>query len=776
MTDKEILSNLDDSQRKAVEYIAGPSLVIAGAGAGKTRVLTSKVAYLISQGYKPWNILTLTFTNKAAREMQERIGRLVGEDRSRYVVMGTFHSVFSRILRKESARIGYSSNYTIYDKTDSQNLIKQIVKADGLDPKVYKPNVVASRISWAKNRLILASDYANRQDLRKTDDSNGIGAVYRIYDRYQSSLKAGDCMDFDDLLVNMFRLLSSDEEVRLKYATRFRFVLVDEYQDTNLTQARILWLLTKDSQKLCVVGDDSQSIYAFRGADINNILSFTTVFPDAKLFKLERNYRSSGNIVKAAQSVIAHNSNRIPKDVYSMAGEGNKIEVFPAESDREEARIIADQIRKLTTRYKLSLGAIAILYRRNAQSRVIEEELRNRTIPYKIFGGLSFYERKEIKDVLAYFRVVVNHNDDEALRRIINFPARGIGNTTMTRITDVAYRRNMTLWEVITSVPPTEIGISAATYVKVRKFAAMIEEFSARIDTEDAYSLGKDIIEKSGLLQDIASDITDISKKENVEELFAALSDFVMAQSAAGDSEDVTLRDYLARVSLLSDMDNDTGDQDRVTLMTIHSAKGLEYEAVMIAGAEEEIIPGSQSFYNRKELEEERRLFYVALTRAKKLCYISYAHFRFAYGSMTESEPSRFIKEISESCIINHDDAIAAPSVRERRPQNLYSASNSYSGDRKLSYYKRREWSASGAGRLTVEARDDDAARELQEARTKDGVRLLKGDRVEHPRFGEGSVVAFESAGDTVKARIKFDSAGEKDLLLKFAPLQKLPQ
>lgn len=758
MNEAEILKSLDDSQRKAVEYITGPSLVIAGAGAGKTRVLTSKIAFLIARGYKPWNILALTFTNKAANEMRGRIGGLVGEQLSRYVVMGTFHSVFSRILRKESGRIGYTPDYTIYDKTDSQNLIKRIVRSNGLDPKVYKASVISSRISWAKNNLILPSDYTDRRDLRKTDESNGLEALYKIYDRYQQNLKSSDCMDFDDLLINMLKLLSVNEDLRIKYSDRYKFVLVDEFQDTNMIQARILWQLTKDTRKLCVVGDDAQSIYAFRGADINNILSFNRTFPEAELFKLERNYRSTANIVEAASSVISHNVNRIPKDIYSLEGKGSKIDVLPAVTDRDEAGLLADKIESIIKNKGIKRNEIAILYRRNSQSRVIEEELRSRAIPYRIFGGLSFYERKEIKDVLAYFRLVINHNDNEALHRIINYPARGIGNKSLDKISSLADSRNVSVWDIITGDGIDDAGISTSVLKKIRNFVSMIEGFSARIDTEDAYHLGKDIIYKSGIMSEFSNDVDDIVKKENIEELLAALSDFCNSGKEGTDdnSGSVSLSDYIANVSLLSDLDVETEDNDRITLMTIHSAKGLEYDAVLLSGAEDEIIPGNHSFYDPKEIEEERRLFYVALTRAKKICCISYSHYRYSYGNLTESEPCRFIGEIKTSCV-----------EYEKGKRVGNDNASTRIADVQKPFFTVKPTATMSYRRLFSEKEES-----VDEARSKNGEILRKGSRVEHHSFGEGSVVSLINAGDTVKAKINFDKAGEKELLLKFAPLR----
>lgn len=756
------LHQLDESQRKAVEYISGPSLVIAGAGSGKTRVLTSKIAYLIDHGLKPWHILALTFTNKAAREMRERIAQIVGENRAKYLEMGTFHSVFAKILRREAPLVGYTPNYTIYDRTDSQSLIKMIVKTMGLDTKVYKPSLVISRISWAKNRLIAPDDYMRQPGILKADGASGIPATGHIYAQYQQRLAAADAMDFDDLLVKMHTLLTTHEEVRRKYVERFEFVLVDEFQDTNHTQAAVLWLLTKERQKLCVVGDDSQSIYAFRGADISNILNFNKTFPGAKLFKLERNYRSTRNIVDAAGSVIAHNQNRIPKDVYSTGGEGEKITVEAAESDMAEAQLVVSEIE--LDRRQHSYNDMAVLYRRNSQSRVIEEALRKKGVPYRIYGGLSFYQRKEIKDVIAYFRLTVNHNDDEAFRRIVNFPTRGIGATTLDKVVAAATSHNLSLWEATCSLPPSQMGISGAASGRLAKFVDMIEGFSEKAKTEDAYTVGELIIEQSGMKADVVNDITDTSRKENLDELVNALNDFVATTLAANEGDlqaGATLSDYLSEVSLATDADQADANEERVSLMTIHSAKGLEFSTVFLVGVEEEIFPGTQAFYSPREIEEERRLFYVALTRAKEVCHISYAHYRFSYGTVTDSSPSRFISEISPGCVIRKDKSQSPYSADYHTTKKYPSAEPSILARRSL--FARR--------RATAEEPQPEAEKQLSTARTMKGEIVKVGSIVEHKRFGQGEIMSLIDAGDTAKAHINFKENGEKELLLKFAPL-----
>lgn len=765
MQQTEYLDNLDESQRKAVEYIEGPSLVIAGAGSGKTRVLTTKIAFLTAHGLKPWNILALTFTNKAAREMRERVAAIVGEEVAKYLVMGTFHSVFAKILRKEAPLLGYTSKFTIYDRTDSTSLVKNIVKGMGLDVKVYKPSIVLSKISQAKNNLILAEEYFNDPDILKRDDSDKVPEVGHIYMKYQQRLKASDAMDFDDLLVKMYILLTTHEEVRRKYVDRFNFVLVDEYQDTNRTQARILWLLTRERQMLCVVGDDAQSIYAFRGADIGNILNFTRIFPDARLFKLERNYRSTKSIVDAANSVIAHNRNRIPKDVYSLAGAGQKIEIYPTESDVEEAERVVKSVCKTNADNGVPYSEIAVLYRKNAQSRVIEEALRKSGVPYRVYGGLSFYERKEVKDAIAYFRMTVNPNDDEAFRRVVNYPARGIGNTTLEKLMSVATNNGISLWETVNTFAAKELGVSATTYGRISKFVAMINGFAAKAGELDAYALGNEILEESGVRTEIVTDTSDLSRKENLDELINALYDFVAQETETnGSAENATIENYLADVALLTDADKNDADKEKVSLMTIHSAKGLEFSAVCIVGLEEEIFPGHQAFFDSRELEEERRLFYVALTRAKEYCYISYARFRFSYGNVTESDPSRFVKELNSSCVHFND----------RKSKGCYGQPRRSFGGFDDNRFTLQASAVFGRTAIRRENQESDGAQTLESAKTQAGDIIKVGTVVEHRRFGKGVVKRIMDAGDTAKVNIEFYDSGTKDLLLKFAPLAVL--
>ncbi len=765
MQQTEYLDNIDESQRKAVEYIEGPSLVIAGAGSGKTRVLTTKIAFLTAHGLKPWNILALTFTNKAAREMRERVAAIVGEGVAKYLVMGTFHSVFAKILRKEAPLLGYTSKFTIYDRTDSTSLVKNIVKGMGLDVKVYKPSIVLSKISQAKNNLILAEEYFNDPDILKRDDSDKVPDVGHIYMKYQQRLKASDAMDFDDLLVKMYILLTTHEEVRRKYVDRFNFVLVDEYQDTNRTQARILWLLTRERQMLCVVGDDAQSIYAFRGADIGNILNFTRIFPDARLFKLERNYRSTKSIVDAANSVIAHNRNRIPKDVYSLAGVGQKIEIYPTESDVEEAERVVKSVCKTNADNGVPYSEIAVLYRKNAQSRVIEEALRKSGVPYRVYGGLSFYERKEVKDAIAYFRMTVNPNDDEAFRRVVNYPARGIGNTTLEKLMSVATNNEISLWETVNTFAAKELGVSATTYGRISKFVAMINGFAAKAGELDAYALGNEILEESGVRTEIVTDTSDLSRKENLDELINALYDFVAQETETnGSAENATIENYLADVALLTDADKNDADKEKVSLMTIHSAKGLEFSAVCIVGLEEEIFPGHQAFFDSRELEEERRLFYVALTRAKEYCYISYARFRFSYGNVTESDPSRFVKELDSSCVHFND----------RKSKGCYGQPRRSFGGFDDNRFTLQASPVFGRTAIRRENQESDGTQTLESAKTQAGDIIKVGTVVEHRRFGKGVVKRIMDAGDTAKVNIEFYDSGTKDLLLKFAPLAVL--
>ncbi len=682
----EILSQLNESQRIAVEYCDGASLVIAGAGSGKTRVLTYKIAWLLEKGkepgndpIRPWNILALTFTNKAAREMKERIGRLVGEEEARYLQMGTFHSVFARILRAEAEKIGYNPNFTIYDQSDARSLVKTIIKEMGLDDKVYKPSSVADRISMAKNHLLLPQAY--QQSAWASDDaSQKRPQVSNIYIRYAQRCQQANAMDFDDLLVQTWVLFQNHEDVRRKYVEKFHFVLVDEYQDTNFAQQAIVYQLTKERQKVCVVGDDAQSIYSFRGANIDNILNFQSQYTNARLFKLEQNYRSTQLIVQAANSLIRRNERQIPKNVFSKNEHGERLQLKPAYSDKEEAMIVTQDIKRLRKQDHCNWSDFAILYRTNSQSRSFEEQMRRDNIPYRIYGGLSFYQRKEIKDVIAYFRLIANPNDEEAFKRIINYPSRGIGDTTIGKIIQTAQTYGVSLWQVIKEPVLFPMDVSKGTMTKIQAFRQLIEGWIGRINTEDAYTLGHDIIMTSGISKDIYSgrNPEDISRQENLEEFLSGMQDFVESRKEEDMGDEIYLPDFLQEVALLTDLDSDEGDSnDKVTLMTIHSAKGLEFPTVFVVGLEENIFPSPMCTNSMRELEEERRLLYVAITRAEKHCILTCAQNRFRYGRMEYDTPSRFIRDIDPELLDVHSESGGGSSLFGSSSHKAY---NRYDG------------------------------------------------------------------------------------------------
>ena len=682
----EILSQLNESQRIAVEYCDGASLVIAGAGSGKTRVLTYKIAWLLEKGkepgndpIRPWNILALTFTNKAAREMKERIGRLVGEEEARYLQMGTFHSVFARILRAEAEKIGYNPNFTIYDQSDARSLVKTIIKEMGLDDKVYKPSSVADRISMAKNHLLLPQAY--QQSAWASDDaSQKRPQVSNIYIRYAQRCQQANAMDFDDLLVQTWVLFQNHEDVRRKYVEKFHFVLVDEYQDTNFAQQAIVYQLTKERQKVCVVGDDAQSIYSFRGANIDNILNFQNQYTNARLFKLEQNYRSTQLIVQAANSLIRRNERQIPKNVFSKNEHGERLQLKPAYSDKEEAMIVTQDIKRLRKQDHCNWSDFAILYRTNSQSRSFEEQMRRDNIPYRIYGGLSFYQRKEIKDVIAYFRLIANPNDEEAFKRIINYPSRGIGDTTIGKIIQTAQTYGVSLWQVIKEPVLFPMDVSKGTMTKIQAFRELIEGWIGRINTEDAYTLGHDIIMTSGISKDIYSgrNPEDISRQENLEEFLSGMQDFVESRKEEDMGDEIYLPDFLQEVALLTDLDSDEGDSnDKVTLMTIHSAKGLEFPTVFVVGLEENIFPSPMCTNSMRELEEERRLLYVAITRAEKHCILTCAQNRFRYGRMEYDTPSRFIRDIDPELLDVHSESGGGSSLFGSSSHKAY---NRYDG------------------------------------------------------------------------------------------------
>ena len=751
-----LLSQLNYSQREAVVYCDGPQLVIAGAGSGKTRVLTYKIAYLLAHyDMAPWNILALTFTNKAAREMKERIGRLVGQERAQRLQMGTFHSVFARILRTEAERIGFGANFTIYDQSDSRSLVKSIIKEMELDDKTYKPAAVADRISMAKNHLLQPQQYAT-SSWAADDAQHKRPMVSHIYNRYAERCRQANAMDFDDLLVQTFVLLRDHEDVRQKYVDRFRYVLVDEYQDTNFAQQAIVLQLTKEHGRVCVVGDDAQSIYSFRGANIDNILDFQKQYEGARLYKLEQNYRSTQLIVQAANSLIHKNERQIRKEVYSENEKGEKLMLKPAYSDREEAMIVCNDIKRLKRQDRCEYSDFAILYRTNAQSRSFEEQMRKDGIPYRIYGGLSFYQRKEIKDVIAYFRVVANPDDEEALRRIINYPARGIGDTTVGKIVETANQHSVSLWRVIAQPIVFDLKLSKGTLTKLEAFKQLVDGWRERIDKEDAYELGHSIIMESGISKDIysSSNPEDLSRQENLEEFLGGMQDFVESRKEEDREQETGLSDFLQEVALLTDLDSE-GDEEqpKVSLMTIHAAKGLEFPTVFVVGLEENIFPSPMCVGSMREIEEERRLLYVAITRAEKHCILTCAQNRFRYGKMEMDSPSRFIKDIEPSLLNVEGGASISShtSASYRRPvQNPRPVATQFVADAKP--------------RLVPVRRE---APRPQSAIGNIG--LAEGNVIEHQRFGVGRVVKVEGTGENTKATVEFKNAGTKQLLLKFA-------
>lgn len=834
----DLLNDLNESQRKAVEYIDGPSLVIAGAGSGKTRVLTYKIAYLLQQGVKPWSIMALTFTNKAAREMKERIGKLVGQELAQHLYMGTFHSIFSRILRAEAQHIGFTNNFTIYDESDSRSLIKTIVKEMGLDEKVYKPASVHSRISIAKNNLMSAENYARDKESYQADQRAKMPRLGEIFITYVQRCQQANAMDFDDLLTLTFKLFQEHEDIRKKYADRFDFLLVDEYQDTNHAQMRIVMQLCKEKERVCAVGDDSQSIYSFRGANIDNILSFQSRFKEAKLFKLEQNYRSTQSIVEAANSLIKHNSNQIPKNVYSKNDKGESLIYKPAYSDKEEALIVCREIKRIKRQDDCQYSDFAILYRTNAQSRSFEEEFRKQGIPYRIYGGLSFFQRKEIKDVISYFRLVANPDDEEAFKRIINYPARGIGNTTLAKIATCALDNHVSFWQVISSPEHYGLGVNKGTLAKLESFRLMISGFVEKSASMNAFDLGDTIVKESGISADIyksgSRDPEDLARQENLEELLGGMQSFVEECREEGREQEAYLTDYLQGVALLTDLDS-KGDDDepRVSLMTVHASKGLEFPTVFVVGLEENIFP-SAIVSTLRELEEERRLLYVAITRAEKHCVLTSAKNRFRYGKMEFGNPSRFIKEIDSAFIqedseMPHDDNGFGSSgygrggygnggYGGRMPWDNHSISSQFKPDRKDYSDGEDDFRTNGRGGYRTSGRDDfgsssrddfrtsgrsgsgldsrfksvrglEAARRIMDSSSSSlgssssssgsafgsstssagSVRLVEGAKIEHQRFGVGTVLKLEGSGENAKATVQFVNSGTKQLLLKFA-------
>ena len=834
----DLLNDLNEAQRAAVEYIDGPSLVIAGAGSGKTRVLTYKIAYLLNQGKDLYSLLVLTFTNKAAREMVERIRKMFGETfyiRQKY--MGTFHSVFARILHIESDKIGFSSDFTIYDETDSRSLLKSIIKEMGLSEKTYKPAAVHARISMAKNHLIGVDSYESDSDIFSQNKRAGMPEIAKIYREYVQRCKLASAMDFDDLLVYTYRLFEEKNDVLKKYGKIFKYIMVDEYQDTNYVQKKILSLLynAMEEKAICAVGDDSQSIYSFRGANIDNILSFTRDFPaengnDARLFKLEQNYRSTQTIVKAANSLIKNNRNQIKKDVYSENAVGEKLQYKPAYSDKEEAVIVAKDIKRIKRQDNCEYHDFAILYRTNAQSRSFEEEFRRQGIPYRIYGGLSFYQRKEIKDIIAYFRLVANPDDEEAIKRIINYPARGIGATTVMKIADCAHQNQVSFWEVIGEPAHYGLNVNKGILTKLDNFRLLISSYIERSHTTDVYELGDAIIKESGISQDIMSgrDADDLARQENLEEFLSGMSAFVEERREEGRMDEAFLTDYLQDVALLTDADSEGAkDEPRVSLMTVHAAKGLEFATVFIVGLEENIFPSPLAAMSVRELEEERRLLYVAITRAEKHCILTNAKNRFRYGKMEFDNPSRFIDEIDSSLIEAQDEMggsyFGGGSSYDRSAS--YGERSSYGGGygKRMPWDQKRrisdrdedvpEWkrvtsqfrpdpkpasdtsSSSSSSRESLSSGNFKSVRALDAARRILGNNrsssvsstslvsssagssssgssfgaLKEGCKIEHQRFGVGVVRKIEGQGENAKATVEFQNSGVKQLLLKYA-------
>ena len=758
------LEELNESQRAAVLYNDGPSLVIAGAGSGKTRVLTYKIAWLLSSGYRASNILALTFTNKAAREMKERIARQVGAEAARYLWMGTFHSVFARILRAEAEHLGFNSRFTIYDSADSKSLIRSILKEMGLDEKAYKPGTVQARISNAKNHLVSPAGYAANKEACEADAATKMPAIREVYQRYWERCRQAGAMDFDDLLFYTWILFQKHPDVLARYREQFRYVLVDEYQDTNYAQHSIVQQLAGEHQHICVVGDDAQSIYSFRGADIDNILYFTKIYPNTRVFKLEQNYRSTQTIVCAANSLIEKNQRQIRKEVFSEKERGEAIGVFQAYSDVEEGDIVINKIKDLRRRHDYEYSDFAILYRTNAQSRIFEETLRKNGMPYKIYGGLSFYQRKEIKDVVAYFRVTVNPADEEAFKRIINYPARGIGDTTLGKIIEAATGNNTSLWNVLCDPLAYQLSINKGTHTKLQEFRELIESFRDRLGTDNAYQIGTDIIRRSGIMTDIHADNSpeSLSRQENIEELVNGLQDFCALRMEEG-STDISLSDYLSDIALLTDQDSDKDNEGaKVVLMTVHSAKGLEFRNVFVVGMEENLFPGSMAGDSPRAMEEERRLFYVAITRAEEHCYLSYARTRFRYGKMEFGTPSRFLRDI-DTCFLDlpHEAGIGHKVDEE--------AARFRKEEVRQQIRPRAQVIAPTLPRnLKKVANSSTENQSAQSMQTSLG-ELRVGQNIQHERFGMGEVTKLEGSGDNAKATIRFRHAGEKQLLLRFA-------
>ena len=755
-----LFDDLNESQREAVTYCDGPSLVIAGAGSGKTRVLTYKIAYLLENGYEPWSILALTFTNKAAREMNERIAALVGGERAKYLWSGTFHSIFGRILRAEAPLLGFTSSYTIYDQADQRSLLKSIIREMGLNDDTYKPAAVAGRISEAKNRLVGPEQYAASAEVLRRDRNAGLGETFRIYERYVKRCHGADAMDFDDLLTNTYALFRDHPDIRRKYADRFRYILVDEYQDTNFAQHCIITQLAAPDARICVVGDDAQSIYGFRGANIDNILRFNQQYPTTRTIKLECNYRSTRNIVNAANCIIRHNKNQIPKKIYTDNGEGERLHLFGAYSDREESMKAATEIARLHNLKNVGYEEIALLYRTNAQSRSFEETLRNNSIPYRIIGGQSFYQRKEIKDIIAYLRLINNPHDEEAFKRILNYPARGIGETTRSRILAAAVEQDSSPWDVLEKTDELTSLVNRAAAKKLQLFRSMIEDFRIASREMPLYDLVIKVIKESGIFTDLQKGEMpeDISRRENVEELLNAIKTFEADALEEFGVEMVPLGQYLSQVALLTDADQRDDGLPKVTLMTVHAAKGLEFDAVFVTGLEEDLFPSGNARFSPREMEEERRLFYVAVTRAKKYCYLSYAKSRYRYGRLEFCNPSPFLDEISPEYIEREG---TTPAATQRFAQNPNGHTSSIFGNTRTPSSLKR-----------IPSRNDTAESEKKLTSAGD---FSVGQEVEHERFGIGKIISIEGSGDSIKVKVDFQHAGSKNLLLKYARLKPCP-
>ena len=762
MNFENILHELNDSQKEAVVNFQGPSLIIAGAGSGKTKVLTVRIAYLIANGVQPWQILALTFTNKAAREMRERIGKLIGEEQARYLNMGTFHSIFAKILRMEADKLGHTSNYTIYDSADSKSLIRKIIKDLRLDPDSYKQGNVLGRISRAKNNLVTAKTYATNDKLKEYDRETRMPDIYRIYQEYSKRCKQSDAMDFDDLLLNINILFRDNPEVAVNYQNKFKFILVDEYQDTNLSQYLIVKKLSEINRNLTVVGDDAQSIYSFRGAKIENILNFRNDYNDYKLFKLERNYRSTKNIVNAANSVIAKNKKQIQKKIYSEKDSGTKLKILRANTDIEEGYIVVSQIFDLMYGENYIHSDFAILYRTNSQSRIFEEALRKRNIPYKLYGGTSFYQRKEIKDLLSYLRVVVNPNDSEAVKRIINYPKRGIGATTIDKLESVAVSEETSLWNILINLHNFGASFNAGTQKKLMNFVSFIHEEMAELNKLNAYDLAQKIAQDSGILKNLFLDKSPegVSRYENIKELLNGVNEFIETETTADPDAEIGLAKYLENVALLTDMDSKDDDIPKVSLMTVHASKGLEYKNVFIVGVEQDLFPSQMSSGSEKEIEEERRLFYVAITRAEENAIISYAMSRRKWGNFNMCNPSRFISEINPEFL--------------DMPANLKSINKSSQQESIFESFNEKPKGFSNFNKKSTNFGKFKSTKtsSFSNFKADNAKNISVGMIVEHARFGLGKVIALEAEWPETKAEVEFKTSGKRQLLLKFAKLK----